>query len=144
MLARVSCIAVTIVALFCVYISAQLVSQTCLNCLCEANTECNADVGCRESICGPFSITKYYWADAGKPTVNDIRSNDDDEDFRKCANDVNCAGRAVQGYMAKYSRDCTGDFVVDCDDYVRLHQLGPNGCTGSLDSGFENKYKQCI
>ena len=47
------------------------VSRVCLGCICEAASGCNVTIGCDESVCGPFRITWGYWADAGKPTLND-------------------------------------------------------------------------
>jgi len=90
--------------------------------------------------------------------------------FHKCVNDLYCAGYTVQAYMAKHSKvksifrfrcityymnlcitlmlaqlkDCNGDGVIDCDDYVRLHRLGSAGCNNSLSSDYENKYKLCL
>lgn len=51
--------------------SQPLVSQVCLGCICEVTSGCNTTIGCYDSVCGPFAITWGYWADAGKPTLND-------------------------------------------------------------------------
>ncbi|XP_011054765.1 PREDICTED: lysozyme-like isoform X2 [Acromyrmex echinatior] len=103
MFPRVSWIAVTIIVLFCVYSYAQLVSLVCLGCLCEVSTGCNISIGCNNMVCGPFSITKYYWEDVGKPPPMGELSSDDDA-FHKCVNDLYCAGYTVQAYMAKHSK----------------------------------------
>ncbi|KAL6264326.1 hypothetical protein P5V15_004435 [Pogonomyrmex californicus] len=145
MFVRISWIVATIIALFCVYTYAQNqpVSRTCLGCICEASSGCNTTIGCRgNGVCGPFGITWAYWSDSGKPTLNDETNTNDA--YARCVNDVYCAARAVQGYMAKFSHDCTGNGVVDCEDYLRIHQLGANGCTGQLNSKFENRFKLCL
>ncbi|XP_029663397.1 lysozyme-like isoform X1 [Formica exsecta] len=120
-----------------------LVSEICLDCICEVTTGCNTTVGCYNVACGPFLIIPAYWIDAGKPTVNNEPSNTDGA-FNRCVNDLDCAGRTVEGYMVKFNQDCTGDGVIDCDDYLRIHRLGGNGCTGALDRKYENKYKLCM
>ncbi|KYQ46175.1 hypothetical protein ALC60_14839 [Trachymyrmex zeteki] len=35
-------------------------------------------------------------------------------------------------YITKQYWDCTGNGVIDCDDYVRIHQFGASGCTNTL------------
>ncbi|TGZ53120.1 hypothetical protein DBV15_05475, partial [Temnothorax longispinosus] len=34
--------------------------------------------------------------------------------------------------------------VINCEDYMRLHQLDASGCTESLGSTYKNKYKLCL
>jgi len=41
-------------------------------------------------------------------------------------------------------QDCNGNGQINCDDYIRIHRLGAYGCTGPLDSKYENKYKLCM
>ncbi|XP_024883394.1 lysozyme-like [Temnothorax curvispinosus] len=146
MFAKVLWVFVTVIVLFGVYTYAQLMSLVCLNCLCEITTGCNTTIGCDDTSCGPFSITKSFWVDAGKPPPNGKSSNDDDANvaYRECAKNIYCAGYTVQAYMAKHSRDCNGDGVIDCDDYVRLHRLGAYGCTGLLSNVYENRYMLCL
>lgn len=55
---------------FLFFITAQIVSQVCLGCICEVSSGCNTTIGCSEAVCGPFAITWGYWSDAGKPTLN--------------------------------------------------------------------------
>ncbi|XP_071629452.1 lysozyme 2-like [Temnothorax longispinosus] len=142
MFARVSCVTVTIITLFCVYTSAQVISQVCLGCICEVSTGCNTTRGCSGSVCGPFAITWDYWSDAGKPTLNNEPTSNDA--YARCVNDPYCAAGAVQNYMAKFGHDCTGNGVVDCEDYLRIHRLGANACNGALNSKYENKFKLCL
>ncbi|KYN27916.1 Lysozyme [Trachymyrmex cornetzi] len=127
------------------FVTAQEISQKCIGCICEATSGCNITVGCDGPVCGPFYITKQYWIDAGRPYVNGGQSDNDNEDtFRSCAKDAYCAARTVENYMAIFSRDCTGNGIINCDDYVRIHRLGASGCTNTLHSVYENTYKLCI
>lgn len=52
-------------------------SRTCFGCICEAASGCNVTVGCDDSVCGPFRITWGYWADAGKPKLDENSNRDD-------------------------------------------------------------------
>ncbi|KAH0955834.1 hypothetical protein HN011_005196 [Eciton burchellii] len=137
----------TIFALLCISIHAQqpkqqLVSQVCLGCICEVTSGCNTTIGCFDSVCGPFAITWGYWSDAGKPTLNNEPNSSDA--YARCVNDPYCAADTIQGYMAKFGQDCTGNGEINCDDYLRIHRLGAYGCTAPLDSKYENKYKLCM
>ncbi|XP_050466072.1 invertebrate-type lysozyme 3-like [Cataglyphis hispanica] len=151
MFAGLPWIVATIITLFsvCTYAqepaesNQQLVSQVCLDCMCEIASGCNTTIGCTDRLCGPFLITWGYWRDAGKPTLNNEPNNIDGA-YRRCVNDLNCATRTIQGYMTKFNQDCTGDGEIDCDDYVRIHRLGGHGCTGLLDRKYENKYRFCL
>ncbi|KAL7300141.1 hypothetical protein TKK_0007143 [Trichogramma kaykai] len=118
--------------------------QICLGCICEAASGCNTTVGCVGDVCGPFRITWGYWADAGKPTVGNQPATSNTA-FARCVNDVNCAARAVQGYMEKYSQDCNGDGVIDCEDYARIHYLGGYGCLAAakLDKNYAKAFNFC-
>ncbi|XP_011696004.1 PREDICTED: lysozyme-like [Wasmannia auropunctata] len=145
MFAKVSWIAVTIIIVFCVYNSAQILSEVCLGCLCEVSTGCNVTIGCSKwrGVCGPFDITRDYWIDAGRPTLNNEPYSNMNA-YDRCANDPYCAANVVQAFMAKFGRDCTGDGVVDCEDYLRIHRLGANGCSGTLNINYENRFKLCL
>lgn len=120
-----------------------LVSKVCLGCICEAASGCNTTIGCNGDVCGPFRITWAYWADAGKPTLNN-EANTNDGAYPRCVNDAFCASRAVQGYMTKFGRDCNGDGVINCDDFIRIHRHGGNACSSPLNDKYENVYKTCM
>lgn len=47
----------------------------CLGCICEAISNCNRTLKCDGDVCGLFRITWPYWADSGKPTVNNEDKN---------------------------------------------------------------------
>nr|QPG92858.1 lysi [Lasioderma serricorne] len=119
------------------------VTQSCLGCICEAISGCNTTVTCAGDVCGPFRITWPYWADGGKPTVNQ-ESPDSQTAFRNCVTDVYCAALTVQGYMNKYQQDCNGDGKIDCDDFATIHKLGGYGCKGvPLPEDYGARYQQC-
>ncbi|XP_015186257.1 PREDICTED: lysozyme-like [Polistes dominula] len=119
------------------------VSKVCLGCICEAVSGCKTTLGCNGDVCGPFRITHAYWVDAGKPTLNN-EANTNEGAYPNCVNDAFCAGNAVESYMKKFGRDCNGDGIVNCDDYIRIHRYGKNGCMNQLDSKLEYVYKTCI
>ncbi|OAD57046.1 Lysozyme [Eufriesea mexicana] len=118
-----------------------MVSRICLGCICEAASGCNVTLNCDESVCGPFRITWNYWADAGKPTLDNNTTKDE---YIRCVTDPYCAARTVQGYMKKFAQDCNGDGNINCDDFLRIHRLGGYGCSGPLNSKYENTYNLCM
>ncbi|CAB0036432.1 unnamed protein product [Trichogramma brassicae] len=52
----------------------------CLGCICEAASGCNQTLGCVGDVCGPFHITQIYWTDSGKPTLDNDKPDDTDEE----------------------------------------------------------------
>lgn len=50
-------------------------SNWCLGCICEAISNCTRGLQCDGGVCGLFRITWAYWADAGKPTLNNEDPN---------------------------------------------------------------------
>ncbi|XP_031343568.1 lysozyme 1-like isoform X2 [Photinus pyralis] len=118
------------------------VSVRCINCICQAATACNSKDGCRGETCGPFGISREYWIQSGRPTVNRLKP-DDPESFLKCANDFYCSYFAIQKYMEKNTRDCNGDSKIDCDDFVAIHKLGRENCTQQLPESYAERYDYC-
>ncbi|KAM3965827.1 lysozyme [Aphomia sociella] len=103
---------------------------TCLRCLCHV-AGCDMSHGCSGGYCGPFYMSRLYWIDAGKPTLE----NDDperDEAFDDCARDYFCSIRVVESYMAKYGKDCNNDGVTDCFDYMMINYHGGRACSEPL------------
>ncbi|CAL4118501.1 unnamed protein product [Meganyctiphanes norvegica] len=124
------------------------VAPDCLGCICEASSACNATIGCSVPFpgayfCGPFLISWAYWADAGKPVLQ----NDDPNRkgaFENCVNDLYCAAETVRLYLAKFSTDCNGDGTVNCQDYAVLHKLGGYGCTATVvDQDYMAGFNRC-
>ena len=116
-------------------------------CLCQGISKCNVTRGCQDEYCGPFFLSKIYWADAGKvtfPEDSPKRANA----FEDCANDYYCSARIVKNYMIKFAQDCNNDNVVDCLDYAKIHLFGGNGCSKSITSvpwgaKFLKQYNEC-
>ncbi|GLG98130.1 I-type lysozyme [Gryllus bimaculatus] len=118
------------------------VSELCLGCICEAVSGCNRTLTCTGDVCGLFRITWAYWADSGKPVIAGDNP-DADGAYARCVTDAYCAARAVQGYMAKFAKDCNGDGAINCDDYAAIHRLGGYGCNGNVDAAYANRYNAC-
>ncbi|KAH0820013.1 hypothetical protein GEV33_002777 [Tenebrio molitor] len=118
------------------------VTQQCLGCICEAISSCDTSGSCSGDVCGPFRLTWAYWADAGKPTVNN-EAPDSNTAYGNCARDTYCSALAVQGYMQKFQQDCNNDGKIDCDDFAAIHKLGGYGCKGGLPGVYGQRYQQC-
>ena len=112
------------------------VSDNCLECICEASTNCNTSLACSTPypggyFCGAFLLSMAYWTDAGRPVL----VNDDPDRkgaFENCALDLYCAAETLRRYMKKFSNnfersDCNNDGVVNCHDFAIMHRLGGYG-----------------
>ncbi|CAH1108295.1 unnamed protein product [Psylliodes chrysocephalus] len=92
--------------------------------------------------CGPYHITKAYWTDAGKPTLNNQSPNEKTA-FYNCVKDLGCATLTLDRYMQNFVKDCNNDSKIDCDDFISIHVNGPFGCNKQLPSGVEEIYEDC-
>ena len=94
-------------------ISAQTIDDACLRCICNVESNCNVNIGCRFDVysdsCGPYQIKEAYWIDCGSPGGS----------WRTCANDKACADTCVRNYMRRYGTYCTGGRTPTCQDYAR-------------------------
>ncbi|XP_055383329.1 invertebrate-type lysozyme 3-like [Condylostylus longicornis] len=117
------------------------VSQQCMGCICEAMSGCGLDMAsCRKDVCGPYRITKGYWADAyqvPEPT-NDLA------EYERCAKDLFCSFNMVQEHMRKYRKDCNGDNVVNCVDFLAIHYLGRMDCEQFFRKNDEHPYVKTL
>merc|ERR1712012_885626 len=101
-------------------------SDNCIGCICEASTNCNKTAGCisGNNFCGPFLISKGFWIDAGQCVLD----NDN----------------PIRSYINRFGKDCNGDQLVTCEDYVMIHKNGGWNCGKSLvGSNFWNIYQTC-
>lgn len=78
-----------------------IVGLNCLECLCQASSNCNHvgccnNKGCEGAYCGPYLLSWGYWADGGQPGNG--------ANYLSCANNRTCAELAVQGYMNKWNK----------------------------------------
>ncbi|XP_050665869.1 lysozyme 1-like [Leptidea sinapis] len=103
---------------------------SCIRCLCHV-AGCDLSHTCSGGYCGPFYISKVYWVDAGKPTLPDD-SPDRDEAFEDCARDFYCSVKIIESYMARFGKDCNGDGVTDCFDYMMINHNGGRACSSPL------------
>lgn len=111
------------------------VPASCLSCLCHAATGCDLNRQCVGDFCGPYLISWNYWTDAGRPG----------NDFTSCALNRKCAEDAIHAYMKKWTRDCNGDGIVDCDDFAAIHKLGPHMCRSEAitSTAYWREYEKC-
>ncbi|EAT47407.1 AAEL001485-PA [Aedes aegypti] len=118
-------------------------NSTCFRCLCEASTGCSNRLRCDQGYCGPFSISRAYWIDAGKV----VKAQDDPNrwgSYEECANNYDCATDIITQYMEKYGKDCNNDGLVDCVDYAMLHINGGPTCHLPLNLEFSRKFNNCL
>merc|ERR1711971_470563 len=119
----------------------------------EAQYQCNPDsaglsdncIGCisGNNFCGPFLISKGFWIDAGQ-CVLDNDNPSDPEAWRRCALDLVCAANTIRSYINRFAKDCDGDQLVTCEDYVMIHKNGGWNCGKSLQgSKFWNIFQTC-
>ena len=112
-------------------------SENCLNCICQVEG-CQGQIGkCRWDVhsdsCGPFQIKQPYWLDCKRPGG----------DWRTCAKQDSCSRTCVRAYMQRYAKRCTGGRTPTCQDYARIHNGGPSGCTRSSTLGYWSKVQRC-
>ncbi|XP_032596806.1 lysozyme 3 isoform X2 [Drosophila grimshawi] len=119
------------------------VTENCLECLCEAKSNCNATKICVNGACGIFRITWGYWTEGGSLTLpNDTSLSE--EAFTNCVNDPICAAETIQKYMYKYGQDCNGDGRIDCLDFGALHKMGNLRCQDELPYTFGRIFHKCL
>ncbi|XP_066966294.1 lysozyme 2-like isoform X1 [Macrobrachium rosenbergii] len=133
-LIKTAIVCVTAAVIFALVQGQGSVQPNCLGCICEASTQCNVSVGCHTPyagayFCGPFLISWAYWADAGKPVIQNDDPNRQGA-FENCVNDLYCSAETVRQYMGKFATngDCNEDGQVDCTDFAQMHRMGGYGC----------------
>ncbi|KAL3272420.1 hypothetical protein HHI36_013902 [Cryptolaemus montrouzieri] len=127
----------------------------CYRCICELVTNCKekpcTHVRCNEiksnnfdCACGPFMITPPYWMEAMKPSL-DGNNGTDEMKFKKCVESIPCSRLAVQYYLEKKAEDCDGNNIIDCNDYVLIHNFGAQACLSKrLDEQKQMKFDKCM
>ncbi|KAK2150981.1 hypothetical protein LSH36_380g01052 [Paralvinella palmiformis] len=119
-------------------------TQNCLDCICQTEGcmayegRCYWDV--YSDSCGPFAIKLEYWCDANNiyPCTSAY-----DQEFRDCTMYYDCAVDTVNGYMRRYGEYCTGGRTPTCEDYARIHNGGPKGCTCDCTDGYWDIVNSC-
>ncbi|XP_052751158.1 lysozyme-like [Galleria mellonella] len=107
-------------------------NEACYNCLCYVSTKCDLSHDCTGGYCGPFNISRVYWVDAGM-VVFPADDPERNHAWKDCARDYNCAKSIIEGYLIKFGRDCNGDGITNCFDYMMVNGNGGYGCTGNLN-----------
>merc|ERR1712138_204196 len=104
-------------------VSYAAMTSKCLSCICEVESNCNENVGCVPDpvtlSCGPYQIKEAYWIDCGRPGGS----------YQACANSKSCSEQCIDAYMARYGTYCTGGRTPNDQDYARIHNGGPLGCS---------------
>ncbi|XP_067941394.1 lysozyme-like [Watersipora subatra] len=100
------------------------ISRSCMNCIGKVEGGgrfCNGDMA--SPSCGLYQIKKKYWKDC-------------DTGFSwRLTSAINFqARRCISSYMKRYEGRCAKALgkktsSLTCDDYGRLHNGGPNGCS---------------
>jgi hypothetical protein len=115
-----------------------VITNQCIQCICDASTGCDRSHRCSGQFCGPFLISWPYWHDAGSLGKN----------FLACASDMNCAQDSVRSYMRRNVQDCDANERITCDDYAVIHQLGGGSCSAGFEqvrrSLYWSKFRRCI
>ncbi|XP_049876210.1 lysozyme 2-like [Pectinophora gossypiella] len=125
---RVVSFLMCLTSVFGIYISN--LNESCIRCLCHISG-CDTGHGCSEGYCGPFYISRVYWADAGKPTLPEDDPNRE-KSFEDCARNYHCSIKIVTSYLAKFGKDCNYDGVTDCYDYMMINHNGGGACHAPL------------
>jgi len=121
------------------------ITNQCLGCICEASSRCDKLTGCvaNGALCGPFLISRLFWIDAGRCTLDGDDPNDV-QSWRKCSTDLQCASRIVRSHTEAFAQDCNGDGLITCDDYVMMHRNGAYECSKPIqDTEFWKIYQEC-
>ncbi|KAJ0174827.1 hypothetical protein K1T71_009935 [Dendrolimus kikuchii] len=123
------------------------VTEACYRCLCHVSSGCDLNLQCSGGYCGPFNISRVYWADAGK-VVDPTDDPERNHAWEDCAIDYNCAKKIVGAYLQNFVRDCNGDGVIDCYDYMMLNGNGGYACTAPLNRSANGRiwlkrYEEC-
>ncbi|KAM8712275.1 hypothetical protein ACLKA7_012747 [Drosophila subpalustris] len=119
------------------------ITESCLGCMCEALSGCNATAICVNGACGIFRLTWDQWVDSGRLTLPGD-SPLSENSFTNCANDPYCAADTLQSYMVKYGQDCNNDQKENCFDYNAIHYMGPFNCQADMPYTYESIFNKCI
>ncbi|XP_072945208.1 lysozyme-like [Epargyreus clarus] len=122
-------------------------TEACYRCLCHVSTKCDQSHGCTAGYCGPFNISRVYWVDSGRVVFpeDDPERNHAWED---CARNYHCSQKIIEGYLQRFGKDCNGDGVTDCFDYMMVNGNGGYGCTAPLNRSANGqrwlaRYEEC-
>ncbi|CAF1013410.1 unnamed protein product [Didymodactylos carnosus] len=127
-------IIIAILACILIYVSA--IDDKCLSCICKIESNCQP-LGCKWDVnsnsCGYYQLKKAYWLDCGSPGGG----------WETCSANKACADGCVRKYMTRYAKKCVGSRTPTCQDFARIHNGGPTGCTKAATVGYWNKVNAC-
>jgi hypothetical protein len=110
-------------------------TTNCLKCIREVENGkvgvCNMDQGTLS--CGPYQIKRLYYQDCYSPGTG----------WQKCTRQTECSEICVHAYLNRWGRVCTGGRTPTCQDYARIHNGGPTGCTKPGTIGYWNLINNC-
>uniref|UniRef100_A0A914VET0 lysozyme n=1 Tax=Plectus sambesii TaxID=2011161 RepID=A0A914VET0_9BILA len=120
-----------------------LSGEKCHQCLCLTEMQSCAAVNCTEDddslSRGIFQISLPYYNDCGAP--GKLPGDNTNQAWRRCSNDIKCAVQCIKNYVKRYSINCQS---TGCEQTVRLHHGGPNGCIGGVTDGFWKETAACL
>nr|UXE43310.1 destabilase [Hirudinaria manillensis] len=128
---------VTLLVVYAIDVAKCSVPSDCLRCICQIEG-CDSEIGrcimdSGSLSCGPYQIKEVYWIDCGRPGG----------DYQTCTKEKSCSERCIHAYMNKYANRCTGGRHPTCQDYAKIHNMGPNGCQSSNNHYWDN-VRRCL
>lgn len=64
--------------------------------------------------------------------------------FKRCALDLVCSADTIRSYVNRFEKDCNGDQLVTCEDYIMIHKNGGWNCGRSLvKTKFWKVFQKC-
>lgn len=77
--------------------AASTIDTRCLQCICQKESSCKLNIGCRPSTngqaCGPYQLTQAYYQQCC--SIMGLTNCDSASNWQACALDYNCATRCV-------------------------------------------------
>lgn len=134
------------------------IPSECLNCICEASSNCDTTVQCiskqrDKNRCGLYMISWNQFQESDiaittsliqlPPGVNE--DTPDEKFYQQCSTDKHCAEKLIHLYMEKHQKDCNADGKIDCYDMAAIHRVGPEQCNSGkfLASQYWKDFNVC-
>ncbi|CAG7728821.1 unnamed protein product [Allacma fusca] len=119
--------------------SAEIFSAKCAICACFGKTDCPNDTfPCfSKFMCGP--LPQPIWDNETNPI----------EDYDDCMKNFGCSVCTIHGHMRKFppsGKDCNGDGILTCEDFVQQFYFGESSCGRELnqeEKPIYDRFKSC-
>ncbi|CAG7786690.1 unnamed protein product, partial [Allacma fusca] len=108
------------------------ISDGCIECICYAMSGNCEKAPCND--CG--SIGQLYWTDGNMYNPND-------KPYATCVVDPQCSRQTIKGYMKRYGGDCNNDGIVNCLDYLKIHNTGLDECENADLGHVGTRFNSC-